>query len=73
MNSRRKNPKLRLVVVDNAAVLHSVRTRYKRSDIYTFATASVELWCIVTHQSDPIFVRFCECRGLKPKPLNLKP
>ncbi|CAE7325443.1 myoI [Symbiodinium natans] len=27
-----------LVVVDNAAVLHSVRTRYKRSDIYTFVS-----------------------------------
>lgn len=31
---------LRLVVVDNAAVLHTVRTRYKRTDIYTFATTS---------------------------------
>ena len=30
----------RLVVVDNAAVLHTVRTRYKRTDIYTFATSS---------------------------------
>ncbi|CAK9016123.1 unnamed protein product [Durusdinium trenchii] len=27
-----------LVVVDNAAVLHTVRTRYKRSDIYTFVS-----------------------------------
>lgn len=31
---------LRLVVVDNAAVLHTVRTRYKRTDIYTFARTS---------------------------------
>ena len=31
---------VRLVVVDNAAVLHTVRTRYKRTDIYTFATTS---------------------------------
>eukprot|EP00434_Breviolum_minutum_P009785 symbB.v1.2.008617.t1/scaffold516.1/size216213/3 len=29
-----------LVVVDNAAVLHTVRTRYKRTDIYTFARTS---------------------------------
>ncbi|CAJ1353413.1 unnamed protein product [Effrenium voratum] len=27
-----------LVVVDNAAVLHTVRTRYRRSDIYTFVS-----------------------------------
>jgi len=27
-----------LVVVDNAAVLHTVRTRYKRTDIYTFVS-----------------------------------
>ena len=43
--SRSVQPLPRLVVVDNAAVLHTVRTRYKRSEIYTFAASSVmELW-----------------------------